>query len=127
MNIYATVEDYRAFTDDEQTPAKKIELYLRQQSAKLTAAANIKSELSEEAQSLACLLVCDAAAKALRPATFEDFGDTTGASNVSFSVNGFSKSVQLQNPSGSAYFDRSTLKAFIRMLGTSQKVGVLKC
>ncbi len=54
MNIYATVEDYRAFTDDEQTPAKKIELYLRQQSAKLTAAANIKSELSEEAQSLAC-------------------------------------------------------------------------
>ena len=51
--------------------------------------------------------------------------DMTGASQGSFSANGFQASIQLSNPSGTAYFDRSTLAALRALLGTTQAIGTV--
>ena len=53
----------------------------------------------------------------------DGLGDVAGAKQASFSANGFQGSYTLANPSGTAYFDRDTLKAFLRSLGRSQRVG----
>ena len=69
------------------------------------------------------MLVTDAVGKALKPAVLDGLGDVAGAKQASFSANGFQGSYTLANPSGTAYFDRDTLKAFLRSLGRSQRVG----
>ena len=127
---YATVEEYRTDTGDEATPGARVEAVLAQQSAKLRALAGISParELTGDQASLARALVTDAARKALVPVTLEGLGDMSGATQGSFSANGFQASIQLQNPSGAAYFDRSTLSALRRLLGSSQSMGtVLPC
>ena len=124
---YATVEEYRTDTGDESTPDDRVQATLDQQSAKLRAMAGIRPSrtLTGDQTLLARSLVTDAARKALVPVTLEGLGDVTGATQGSFSANGFQASVQLSNPSGTAYFDRSTLAALRASLGTSQAVGTL--
>lgn len=71
------------------------------------------------------MLVTDAAGKALKPASIDGLGEITGAKQASFSANGFQGSCTLANPSGAAYWDRDTLRAFMRSLGASQRVGIV--
>lgn len=125
MVQYATVSDYRADTQDDKTPAEKVNAALQQQSAKLRAICGISenSKLSEDALLLARLLVVDAVRKAYAQTTLEGLGDIVGAKQASLSVDGFTADVTLQNPSGCAYFDRSTLKAFKRACGNGQVAG----
>ena len=123
---YATVEQYRTDTGDSTTPDDRVQAMLDQQSAKLRPLAGIRQglEIDGDALLLARALVTDAARKALVPPTLEGV-DMTGASSGSFSANGFSASMQLSNPSGTAYFDRSTLSALRRLLGASQRIGTV--
>lgn len=123
---YATVEEYRTDTGDETTPDDRVKATLDQQSAKLRSLAGIspRRRLTEDQALLARSLVTDAARKALVPPTLEGV-DMTGASQGSFSANGFSASVRLSNPSGTAYFDRSTLAALRASLRTSQAIGTI--
>ena len=124
---YATVEEYRTDTGDATTPDERVQAMLDQQSAKLRALAGIRPRraLTEDQALLARSLVTDASRKALVPVTLEGLGDVTGATQGSFSANGFQASVQLANPSGTAYFDRSTLAALRASLGTSQAMGTV--
>lgn len=125
---YATVDEYRTDTGDESTPDDRVRAMLDQQSAKLRALAGISPSrtLTEDQALLARSLVTDASRKALVPVTLEGLGDVTGATQGSFSANGFQASVQLSNPSGTAYFDRSTLAALRASLGTSQAIGTVR-
>lgn len=124
-SAYATVEEYRTDSGDLRTPDDRVEPMLAQQSAKLRALAGIAPgrELTGDQAALARALVTDAARKALVPPIIEGAGEVAGASQASFSANGFQASATFANPSGSAYFDRSTLAALKRLLGTSQRVG----
>ena len=125
MSAYATVEEYRAYTGDETSTDARISAFLEQQSAKLRAECRISEdvELTSDQLTLAKALVTDAARKALMPVSLDGVSDITGASCASFSANGFQSSVTLANPSGAAYFDRSTLKALKRSLGCEQRIG----
>lgn len=128
MAAYATVTEYREDTGDEATAESRVGAVLAQQSAKLRAelgsrAAGIAG--NEDALSLARMLVTDAARKCLVAPSFEGVGEVAGATQASFTANGFQGSYTLQNPSGTAYFDRSTLKALKRLLGGSQHMGTV--
>lgn len=125
MTAYATVAQYVQDTGDESTPASRVEAVLEQQSAKLRAVCSIGANraLTDDQLSLARLLVTDAARKSLVPVAIGGIGDIAGASQASFTANGFQSSVTLSNPSGAAYFDRSTLAALRRSLGTEQRIG----
>lgn len=118
MSAYATVEEYRAYTGDETSTDARISAFLEQQSAKLRAECHISedTELTSDQTTLAKALVTDAARKALTPVSLDGVSDLMGASSASFSANGFQSSVTLANPSGAAYFDRATLKAFKKSL-----------
>lgn len=127
MAAYATVEEYRTDTGDTATGDSRVASTLDKQSAKLRALAGIGEgqALGADALLLCRELVTDAARKALA-APASDWGlDATGVSQASFSANGFQQSVQYANPSGSAYFDRSTLSALRRLLGRSQRAGTI--
>ncbi len=128
MAAFADVQDYRDATGDESTRDTRVATVLAQQSAKLRAelgslAAGIDG--NEDAGALACLLVVDAAKKCLVAPSFEGVGEVAGATQASFTANGFQGSYTLQNPSGAAYFDRATLKALKRLLGGSQRMGTI--
>lgn len=128
QETYATCDEYIIATGDDSSPDDRIRMMLESQSAKLRALVGIRSGegLSEDARTLARDLVIDACRKALVPPTLEGFGsDLAGASTASFSANGFQQSVTLQNPSGSAYFDRSMLSALRRLLGRSMRMGTI--
>lgn len=126
MAAYATVEEYRLDTADETTSDERVSAVLDQQSAKLRAYARISEDkaLANDQATLARLLVTDAARKCLVAPTFGGV-DFTGATEGSFSANSFQQSFTLSNPSGTAYFDNNTLKAFIRSLGKAQSVGTI--
>lgn len=125
MTSYATVEDYRTDTGDSASDAARVESMLAQQSAKLRARAGIaEGRTLTEDQLLMCrALVTDACRKALVKPSVDAFGDLTGLTQGTFSANGFSGSFQNANGSGAAYFDRDTLRALMRSLGTSQCAG----
>lgn len=125
MASYATVEEYRIDTGDTTSTDERAEAMLTQQSAKLRAECGISSErvLTDDQAALARALVTDAARKALIPVSVDGISDITGASQASFTANGFQSSVTLSNPSGAAYFDRSMLKAFKKSLGLEQRIG----
>lgn len=125
MASYATVEEYRLDTGDGATDGARVEAALSQQSAKLRARVGISAsrKLTADQAELARLLVVDAARKALVPPSLDGLGDVSGASQASFSANGFQGSLTLANPSGTAYFDRDALKALMRSLGRSQRAG----
>ena len=127
MASYATVEQYRVDTTDESSDDARVEAVLEQQSAKLRATLGIgeSRSLTGDAATLARLLVTDAARKQLVPPSLEGVGELGGATQASFTANGFQGSYTLSNPSGSAYFDRSNLAALRRLLGRGQRIGTV--
>lgn len=127
MASYATVEQYRVDTLDESSDEARVTAVLEQQSAKLRAMLGIGESraLSGDAATLARLLVTDAARKQLVPPSFEGVGEVAGATQTSFTANGFQGSYTLANPSGSAYFDRSNLAALRKLLGRGQRIGIV--
>lgn len=127
MTSYATVEDYRTDTGDSASDATRVDSMLAQQSAKLRARAGIAEgcTLTEDQLLMCRALVTDACRKALVKPSVDAFGDLTGLTQGTFSANGFSGSFQNANGSGAAYFDRDTLRALMRSLGTSQGAGTV--
>ena len=128
MAAFADVSEYREDSGDDSTPESRVASVLAQQSAKLRAELGSRTALiagNEDAEALARLLVTDAARKCLVAPSFEGVGEVAGATQASFTANGFQGSYTLQNPSGTAYFDRSTLKALKRLLGGSQRMGTI--
>lgn len=127
MTSYATVEDYRTDTGDSASDAARVESMLAQQSAKLRARAGISNgrTLTDDQLLMCRALVTDACRKALVKPSVDAFGDLTGLTQGTFSANGFSGSFQNANGSGAAYFDRDTLRALMRSLGTSQGAGTV--
>ena len=83
--------------------------------------------MTGDAAALARDLVTDAARKKLVQPACAPMGveDLTGVSQSSFTANGFQGSFTYQNPSGTAYFDRSTLAALKRLLGRGQRIGTV--
>lgn len=71
---------------------------------------------------LAVKLDCETPVWSSTPMGVEDH---TGVSQSSFTANGFQGSFTYQNPSGTAYFDRSTLTALKRLLGRGQRIGTV--
>lgn len=120
---YATVEEYREDTGDASSSELRVAAVIEQQSAKLRALARIGEGrvLTEDQKSMARALVTDAARKALVPPSLGGVGEAPGIKQASFSANGFQSSATFANPSGTAYFDGSMLKALKRSLGTSQR------
>nr|DAE55161.1 MAG TPA: hypothetical protein [Caudoviricetes sp.] len=127
MISYATVEEYRTDSGDSASDAARVESMLAQQSAKLRARAGIaEGRTLTEDQLLMCrALVTDACRKALVKPSVDAFGNLSGLTQGTFSANGFSGSFQNANGSGAAYFDRDTLRALMRSLGTSQGCGTV--
>lgn len=127
MTGYATVDEYRTDTGDSTSDAARVESMLAQQSAKLRARAGIAEgrTLTDDQMLMCRALVTDACRKALVKPSVDAFGDLTGLTQGTFSANGFSGSFQNANGSGAAYFDRDTLRALMRSLGTSQTSGTV--
>ena len=125
--VYATVEEYRTDSGDTESSDARVTAMLAQQSAKLRARVGIaESRALTDDQLLMCrALVTDACRKALVKPSVDAFGDLTGLTQGTFSANGFSGSFQNANGSGAAYFDRDTLRALMRSLGTSQCAGTV--
>lgn len=127
MTSYATVEEYRTDTGDTASDDARVSSMLAQQSAKLRARVGIAEtqRLTDDQLTLCRALVTDACRKALVIPAVDAFGPMTGLTQGTFSANGFSGSFQTANGSGSAYFDRDTLKALVRSLRGSQGVGTV--
>lgn len=124
---YATFDEYRTDSGDTESSDARVTAMLAQQSAKLRARAGIAASMAlTEDQLLMCrALVTDACRKALVKPSVDAFGDLSGLTQGTFSANGFSGSFQNANGSGAAYFDRDTLRALMRSLGTSQGCGTV--
>ena len=126
---FATVDEYRIDTGDAVTDEERVAAELSRQSAKLRATLGIgrARTLEGDAAALARDLVTDAARKKLVQPACAPMGveDLTGVSQSSFTANGFQGSFTFQNPSGTAYFDRSTLAALKRLLGCGQRIGTV--
>ncbi len=127
MTSYATLDEYRTDSGDTESPDARVTAMLAQQSAKLRARAGITASTAlTDDQLLMCrALVTDACRKALVKPSVDAFGDLSGLTQGTFSANGFSGSFQNANGSGAAYFDRDTLRALMRSLGTSQTSGTV--
>ena len=127
MTSYATLDEYRTDSGDTESSDARVTAMLAQQSAKLRARAGITASTAlTEDQLLMCrALVTDACRKALVKPSVDAFGDLSGLTQGTFSANGFSGSFQNANGSGAAYFDRDTLRALMRSLGTSQGCGTV--
>lgn len=125
---YATVDEYRTDSGDTASPDGRVDAMLLQQSAKLRALAGITAgmTLTDDQLAMCRMLVTDSVRKALAPQVMAGIGaNISGATQASWSANGFSASTTFANPSGSAYFDRDTLRALRRSLGTSQSAGTV--
>ena len=127
MTSYATLDEYRTDSGDTESTDARVTAMLAQQSAKLRARAGIAEgcTLTEDQLLMCRALVTDACRKALVKPSVDAFGDLTGLTQGTFSANGFSGSFQNANGSGAAYFDRDTLRALMRSLGTSQGAGTV--
>ena len=127
MTSYATLDEYRTDSGDTESSDARVTAMLAQQSAKLRARAGITAStaLTEDQLLLCRALVTDACRKALVKPSVDAFGDLSGLTQGTFSANGFSGSFQNANGSGAAYFDRDTLRALMRSLGTSQGCGTV--
>lgn len=127
MTSYATVDEYRTDSGDTESSDARVTAMLAQQSAKLRARAGIAEgrTLTDDQMLMCRALVTDACRKALVKPSVDAFGDLTGLTQGTFSANGFSGSFQNANGSGAAYFDRDTLRALMRSLGTSQGAGTV--
>ncbi len=125
--VYATYAQYVAATGDTDTDQDRVELTLEDMSAELRAECGIDEDddvLTGDAAILARSLVCDAARKGLVPPSISGFdGTLDGASQASFTANGFTQSVSLANATGSAWFDSRKLARLKKLLGKSQRIG----
>jgi len=119
---YATYAQYVALTGDTTSDKSRVEALLVEQSAMLRATAGIStsSALSDDAKLLAEKLVVSSVRRAIAPRVMTGLGDMSDVSQASWSADGFSASAQFANPSGDMYFDRQTLKAFLRAIGHTQ-------
>ena len=125
---YATIDEYRTDSGDTASPDGRVDAMLLQQSAKLRALVGITAgrTLTDDQMAMCRMLVTDSVRKALAPQVMAGIGaNISGATQASWSANGFSASTTFANPSGSAYFDRDTLRALRRSLGTSQSAGTV--
>lgn len=124
---YATVEQYREETGDDATDAERVETMLSELSAELRLECGIgEGRALTEDQSLVCRrLVIDAARKALVPPSLGGMGEVFGASQASWTANGFSGQYTVANPTGSAWFDRQALTRLRRSLGLVSRVGTI--
>lgn len=124
---YATAEEYRVDSGDTTSDEARVSALIAQQSAKLRARAGIAEgrTLTDDQLQMCRFLVTDACRKALVAPEVAAFGPMTGLTQGTFSANGFSGSFQNANGSGTAYFDRDTLRALMRSLGTSQSAGTI--
>lgn len=128
MAAFATVDEYRLDTGDEDTSTDRVQAVLDQQSAKLRALVRVPANPTGDQAAICRLLVTDAARKCLVTAQVDGIGGVAGVTQGSFSANGFQSSYTLQNPSGTAYFDRDTLKALKRSIHGNQRMGsVVPC
>lgn len=126
---FATVDEYRIDTGDAASDEERVAAELSRLSAKLRATLGMPRyrSLTGDARELARDLVTDATRKKLVQPACAPMGveDLTGVSQSSFTANGFQGSFTYQNPSGTAYFDRSTLAALKRLLGRGQRIGTV--
>ena len=125
---YASYADYVIETGDTTTPQEMVEAKLTMLSARLRAMVGFDETrtLTEDQRVMASYLVANAAGHALRSSSLGGVIDTTGQSSASFSANGFSINASYPNASGSAYFDKATLKALRDSMGLhGQRVGRL--
>lgn len=126
---FATVDEYRIDTGDAASDEERVAAELSRQSAKLRATLGMPRfrSLTGDARELARDLVTDATRKKLVQPACAPMGveDLTGVSQSSFTANGFQGSFTYQNPSRTAYFDRSTLAALKRLLGRGQRIGTV--
>lgn len=122
---YATYQEYVERTGDAVTSQERFEATAEDLSAELRAELGVAdAQLTGDAAILARRLVIDAARKALVPPVLDGLDcDLTGASQASFTSNGFTGSVTLSNPYGSAWFDGKALARLKRLLGCSQRWG----
>lgn len=124
---YASYQDYVALTGDTESDRARVGLLLEQQSAMLRATAGLSptASLSDDAALLAKKLVVTSSHRALAPRMLTGLGDMSDVSQASWTADGFSASAQFANPSGDAYFDKQTLRAFLRAVGRAQSIGTV--
>ncbi len=122
---YATYAEYVSRTGDDATSPERFRSMAEDLSAELRAELGIADEpLTGDASILARKLVIDAARKALRPPSLDGLDcDLSGASQASFTANGFTGSLTLSNPYGSAWFDGRALARLKRLVGSGQRWG----
>ena len=122
---YADAAEYAAATGDTSTTPERAEAELATLSARLRAELGVPEsrELSGDSLLVARAAVCDAARKKLVSVSIDGLGDIGGVTQASFTANGFQGSYTMQNPSGSAYFDRSMLAELRRLLGRGARIG----
>lgn len=128
MAAYATVDEYRLLESDSKSDAERVTAILAQQSARLRAdfpKLSTTTTLTDDLAEVCKALVCDAAHKALVPPSFGGVGEVQGASQASFSANGFQGSYTVTNPTGAAYWDRNLVRSLRRLLGQSQVMGTI--
>ena len=125
--VYATVADYRLQTQDEATSNERVQSYLEEMSAELRAECGLDGTeaLTEDQALLAKSIVCDAASHALKPPSLDGLGEIAGATQASFSANGFTGSCTLANASGAAWFDKRKVARFKRLLGKAPRIGTI--
>ncbi len=126
--VYATYAEYVARTEDETSTQARVEAMLEDLSAELRAECGMDDggALEDDAAIMARKLVIDAARKALVPPTIDGFaGSLDGASQASFTANGFTQSVSISNSTGSAWFDSRSLARFRRVMGLGQRIGTI--
>lgn len=125
--VYATEPDYRLITLDEKSPSERVGAFLARASAELRAECGLDGTeaLTEDQAELAKAIVCDAASHALKPPSLGGMGEVAGATQASFSANGFTGNYTLSNASGSAWLDRKMVARFRRLLRRAPRIGTL--
>jgi len=125
--VYATVADYRLLTSDASSADNRVEAFLAQASVELRAECGMDGSetLTADQAELAKDIVCDAASHALKPPSLGGLGEVPGATQASFSANGFTGSYTLPNASGSAWLDKRKVARFKRMMGKAPRMGYI--
>ena len=124
---YATVADYRLQTLDTSSSDERVGAFLDRASVELRAECGLDGTetLTSDQSELAKAIVCDAASHALKPPTLGGIGEIAGATQASFSANGFTGNYTLTNASGSAWLDRKMVARLKRLLKKAPRIGTV--
>ena len=124
---YATVNDYQLITGDTTSSDPRVEMFLKRASVELRAECGLDGTetLTEDQAELAKDIVCDAASHALKPPKLGGMGEIAGATQASFSANGFTGNYTLSNASGSAWLDKKMVARLKRLLGKAPRIGTI--